>query len=167
MLHHCLIRLSKILLRFFKSVTLKSSNITKEHTRIGNCYIGYQILPILPVFILTFLNLWFQPDNSRFEVRDCSPRTSWHGQWLSCCQNTSGWRPWYQERLVLKFPSVNVFNTRVLIEGTVLMSPSGDETSILRSHPNHVKVSPYVGKGIHFSVIVRHLNNLLLLLYSP
>lgn len=47
------------------------------------------------------------------------------------------------------------------------MSPSEDETSILRSHPNHVNVSPYVGKGIHFSVIVRHLNNLLLLLYSP
>ena len=70
---------------------------------------------------------------------------------------------------MLKFPSVNVFNTRVLIEGTVLMSPSGDETSILLSHPNHVKVSPYVGKGkgIHFSVIARHLNNLLLLLYSP
>ena len=27
----------------------------------------------------------------------------WHAQWLSCCKNTSGWRPWYQERLVLKF----------------------------------------------------------------
>ena len=51
------------------------------------------------------LNLWFQPENSRFEVRDRSSRTSWHAQWLSCCNNTSGWRPWYQERLVLKFPS--------------------------------------------------------------
>ena len=37
------------------------------------------------------LNLWFQPENSRFEVRDHSSRTSWHAQWLSCCKNTSGW----------------------------------------------------------------------------
>ena len=47
------------------------------------------------------LNLWFQPENSRFEVRDRSSRTSWHAQWLSCCKNTSGWHRWYQERLVL------------------------------------------------------------------
>ena len=51
------------------------------------------------------LNLWFQLENTRFEVRDRSSRTSWHAQWLSFCKNTSGWRPWYQERLVLKFPS--------------------------------------------------------------
>ena len=51
------------------------------------------------------LSPWFQPENSRFEVRDHSSRTSWHAQWLSCCKNTSGWRPWYQERLVLKFPN--------------------------------------------------------------
>ena len=38
----------------------------------------------------------FQAENSRFEVRDRS-------SWLSCCKNTSGWCPWYQERLVLKF----------------------------------------------------------------
>ena len=44
------------------------------------------------------LNLWFQPENTRFEVRDRSSRTSWHAQWLSFCKNTSGWRPWYQER---------------------------------------------------------------------
>ena len=50
-------------------------------------------------------NPWFQPENSRIEVRDHSSRTSWHAQWLSCCKNTSGWRPWYQERLVLKFPN--------------------------------------------------------------
>ena len=47
----------------------------------------------------------FQPENSRFEVRDRNSSTSWHAQWLSCCKNASGWRPWYQERLVLKFPS--------------------------------------------------------------
>ena len=47
----------------------------------------------------------FQPDNSRFEVRDRNSSTSWHAQWLSCCKNASGWRPCYQERLVLKFPS--------------------------------------------------------------
>ena len=52
------------------------------------------------------LNLWFQPENSRFEVRDRSSRTSWHAQWLSCCKNTSGWRRWYQESLVLKFPNM-------------------------------------------------------------
>ena len=38
-----------------------------------------------------------------FEVHDRSSRTSWHAQWPSCCKNTSGWPPWYQERLVLKF----------------------------------------------------------------
>ena len=43
-----------------------------------------------------------QPENSRFEDRYRNSRTSWHAQWLSCCKNTSGWRPWYQERLVLK-----------------------------------------------------------------
>ena len=41
----------------------------------------------------------FQPENSRFEVRDRS-------SWLSGCKHTSGWRPWYQERLVLKFPII-------------------------------------------------------------
>ena len=50
------------------------------------------------------LNLWFQPENWRFEVYDRNSRTSWHEQWLSCCKNTSCWRPWYQERLVLKLP---------------------------------------------------------------
>ena len=54
------------------------------------------------------LNLWFQPENSRFEVRDRSLRTSWHAQWLSCCRNTSGWRLWYQERLMLKFPIISL-----------------------------------------------------------
>ena len=61
------------------------------------------------------LNLWFQPENSRFEVRDRSSRTSWHAQWLSCCKNTSGWRRWYQENLLLKFPNMyrwGVFFTR-------------------------------------------------------
>ena len=57
------------------------------------------------------LNLWFQPENLRFEVRDRSSRTSWHGQWLSCCKNTSAWRLWCLERLVLKFP--NVFERRM------------------------------------------------------
>ena len=33
------------------------------------------MLTILTVFILTFLNHWFQPENSRFEVRDC--RNPW------------------------------------------------------------------------------------------
>ena len=30
-------------------------------------------------------------------------RTSWHAQWLSCCKNISGWRPWYR---VLKLLSI-------------------------------------------------------------
>ena len=59
----------------------------------------------LALLILTFLNFSFQPENLRFEVCGSSSRTSWHAQWLSCCKNTSGWRPWYQERLVLKFPT--------------------------------------------------------------
>ena len=54
------------------------------------------------------LNFWFQHENSRFEVwvGDRSSRTCWHAQWLSCWKNTSGRRPWYQERLVLKFPII-------------------------------------------------------------
>ena len=39
------------------------------------------------------LNLWFQPENLRFEVCDCNSRTSWHAQWLSCSKNISDWRP--------------------------------------------------------------------------
>ena len=42
-----------------------------------------------------------------FEVHDPSSRTSFHVQWPSCCKNTSGWRPWCQERLVVKFPINN------------------------------------------------------------
>ena len=51
------------------------------------------------------LNLWFQPENPRFQVPDRSWRTwhAWHALWLSYCKNTSGWRRWYQEHLVLKF----------------------------------------------------------------
>ena len=49
------------------------------------------------------LNLWFQPEISRFEVRDGSHCACQDILELSCCKNTSGWRPWYQERLVLKF----------------------------------------------------------------
>ena len=41
----------------------------------------------------------FQPENSRFKVRDRS-------SWLSCWKNTSGWPSWYQERLVFKFPII-------------------------------------------------------------
>ena len=52
-------------------------------------------------------NTEFEPENSRFEARDRSSRKSSHAQWLSCCKNTSGWRPWYQNRLVLKFPIDN------------------------------------------------------------
>ena len=65
------------------------------------------------------LNLWFQPENSRFEVRDRSSRTSWHAQWLSCCKNTSGWRPWYQERLVLKFPIISDKTSPLLVCGVL------------------------------------------------
>ena len=47
----------------------------EEHTKIENCYIGHQMLTNLAFFILTFLNflnLWFQPENSRFDVRDAA-----------------------------------------------------------------------------------------------
>ena len=58
-------------------------------------------------------NLWFQLENSRFEVRERSSRTSWHAQWLSCGKNTSGWRPWYQERQVFNFPNIIVHELKV------------------------------------------------------
>ena len=51
--------------------------------------------------------------NSRFEVRDRSSRTSWHAQWLSCGKNTSGWRPWYQERQVFNFPDIIVHELKL------------------------------------------------------
>ena len=53
--------------------------------------------------------------------------------------------------------SVNVFSTKVLIEDTVLTSPTGDGTAILRGHPSHAKVDPFVGQRqyLHFSVILR------------
>ena len=36
--------------------------------------------------------------------------------------------------------SVNVFSTKVLIENSILTSPTGDGTAILRGQPNHAKV---------------------------
>ena len=36
--------------------------------------------------------------------------------------------------------SVNVFSTEVLIGDTILTSPTGDGTAILRGHPSHAKV---------------------------
>ena len=58
------------------------------------------------------LNLWFQPENSRFEVCGRNSRTSWQTQWLSCCNNTSSLRPWYRERLLLKFPDIVVLGPK-------------------------------------------------------
>ena len=43
----------------------------------------------------------YSSKNPEFE-----PLVSWRAQWLSCCKNTSGWRLWYEERLVLKFPII-------------------------------------------------------------
>ena len=77
------------------------------------------------------LNLWFQPENSRFEVRDRSSRTSWHAQWLSCCKNTSGWRPWYQERLVLKFPINNGSGARLEIGASGLQVKRSNRSATL------------------------------------
>ena len=36
--------------------------------------------------------------------------------------------------------SVNVFSTEVLIEDTILTSPTGDGTAILLGHPSHAKI---------------------------
>ena len=52
--------------------------------------------------------------------------------------------------------SVNVFSPKVLIIGdTIFTSPTGHGTAILRGHPSHAKVQPFVGQGryLHFSVI--------------
>ena len=53
--------------------------------------------------------------------------------------------------------SVNVFSTKVLIGDTILTSPTGDGTAILRGHPSHAKVQSPAGqrKYLHFSVILR------------
>ena len=55
------------------------------------------------------------------------------------------------------FLSVNVFSAKVLIGDTILTSPNGDGTAILRGHPSHAKVSPLAvqRKYLHFSVILR------------
>ena len=45
----------------------------------------------------------------------------------------------YEKKNVLKL-SVNVFSTKVLTGDTILTSPTGDETAILRGHPSHAKV---------------------------
>ena len=56
--------------------------------------------------------------------------------------------------------SVNVFSTEVLIGDTILTSPTGDGTAILRGHPSHAKVQPPAGqrKYLHFSVIFKTLS---------
>ena len=33
-----------------------------------------------------------------------------------------------------------LFSTKVLVRGTILKSPTGDGTAILRGHPSHAKV---------------------------
>ena len=38
---------------------------------------------------------------------------------------------------------VNVLSKKVLIEDTILTSPTGDRTAILRGHPSHTKVWPF------------------------
>ena len=45
-------------------------------------------------------------------------------------------------RALFLYLSVNVFSTKVLIGDTIITSPNGDGTAILRSHPSHAKVSP-------------------------
>ena len=37
--------------------------------------------------------------------------------------------------------SVNVFSSKVQIEDTIFMSPTGDGTAILRGHPIHAKAN--------------------------
>ena len=41
--------------------------------------------------------------------------------------------------------NVDVFCTKILIEGTVFSSPTGDGAAILRIHPSNAKVYPYAG----------------------
>ena len=40
--------------------------------------------------------------------------------------------------------SVNVFNTKVPIGGTIFTSPTGDGTAILRGHPSHARTSRHL-----------------------
>ena len=37
-------------------------------------------------------------------------------------------------------------STKVLIGDTILTTPTGDRTAILRGHPSHAKVSPFAGQ---------------------
>ena len=63
--------------------------------------------------------------------------------------------PWLKK---MHFIWVSVyFSTKVLIGDTILTSPTGDGTAILRGHPSHAKVQPFAGqrKYLHFSVILR------------
>ena len=38
---------------------------------------------------------------------------------------------------------INVLSKKVLIEDTILPSPTGDRIAILRGHPSHTKVWPF------------------------
>ena len=46
----------------------------------------------------------------------------------------------------------NVFSTKLLIGDTILTSPTGDGTAILRGHPSHAKVQSFAGQRqyLHF-----------------
>ena len=48
-------------------------------------------------------------------------------------------------------------SAKVLIGETILTSPTGDGTAILRGHPSHAKVQPLAAQReyLHFSVILR------------
>ena len=51
--------------------------------------------------------------------------------------------------------SVNVLSTKVLTENTILSSPTGDGTDILRGHASHAKVQPDLrGKGSTYVYII-------------
>ena len=47
---------------------------------------------------------------------------------------------WYSTIKQVFGLSVNVFNTKVLFEDTIFVSPYCDRTAILRSHPSHAKI---------------------------
>ena len=68
-----------LLVRFLIRQQLVRKYRTPALSMKYSLYIGHQMFTNLALFILTFvnfLNLWFQPQNSRFEVRDRSSRTS-------------------------------------------------------------------------------------------
>ena len=69
--------------------------------------------------------------------------------------------PLPDKKRTLRYLCVSVFNTKVLIEDTIFMSPTAVGSAILRCTPSYKKVWPFTRQSqyLHFSVFYQEPEN--------